>query len=102
MYSQVAPPDSISECHMQNEGKYISDNQFREDGQELKNGPLAEKSESEKPAHVSEEKWLKFQQLKERRQEACKPLPEKTGRKRGRRRVDNGQCLMVIYSTGLG
>jgi hypothetical protein len=60
MYSQVAPPDSISECHMQNEGKYISDNQFREDGQELKNGPLAEKSESEKPAHVSEEKWLVY------------------------------------------
>lgn len=53
MYSQVAPPDSISECCMQDERKSASESQAGEDRQELECGGLVDK-----PAHVSDEKWL--------------------------------------------
>ena len=69
---------------MQSEGGNVSENQSKEHGEESKDDLVAEK-----PARISKEKWLKFQQLKERRQKVCKQLPGKTDQKRGRKRVHN-------------
>ena len=53
MYSQVAPPDSISECCMQDEGQRSSESQADGDRQEC--GALVDK-----PGRISEEKWLVY------------------------------------------
>ena len=53
MYSQVAPPDSISECCMQDEGQCSSESRAVGDRQEC--GALVDK-----PGRISEEKWLVY------------------------------------------
>ncbi|XP_028391485.1 protein FAM204A-like [Dendronephthya gigantea] len=86
MYSQVAPPESIS--FTEDEERDVREN-LCEQGKES----LTDKHLKEKPSNVAAEKWLKFQKLKERRQEMCKALPEKTRRKRPRKTInDDDAC----------
>lgn len=76
MYSRVAPPDESLDAT--NESKFNSKTGSSDDVEGLKeDGHVPH----EKPIRVSAGKWQKFQRLKERRRELCKPLP---GRKKGK------------------